>query len=95
MARELTPEEIDALSNIVRTRKTRAKFDPNDALNRNIKVWFDLDMRFGLCGNDDCPDDRPLRVAEGNAMVAVVGLHSMCRLCFLAGFGLDNSGEGV
>lgn len=95
MARELSAEEIDALSNVSRTRKTRAKFDPNDADNRNIKVWFDLDTKLGICGNPTCPDDRPLRVAEGNAMVALVGAHSMCRLCFLDGFGLDNSDEGV
>lgn len=88
MARELSPEEIAKLF-IPKARKSRAKSDPNLIENRTIKVWFALDQQLAFCTNSDCPDVRPKKVTEGNAMCSVVGSHTMCRLCFLDGFGLD------
>jgi len=88
---ELSDDFIDELLAQPATR--RRKYDPNDvtvAENRHILVWVRLQHRLGICSNSECPDVRPLRVEEGNAMVTALpnNLYA-CRICYLAGFGLD------
>jgi hypothetical protein len=63
--------------------------------NRNLMVWIKLDHTLANCSNPECPDDRPRKVAEGNAMCTPIGDITVCRLCFLSGFGLDKSTGAV
>jgi hypothetical protein len=60
--------------------------------NRNLMVWIKLHHTLGNCANPECPDDRPRKVAEGYAMCTPIDDKLVCRLCFLAGWGLDKSG---
>ena len=94
MARPLSADEILRLTTAKTPRKSRSKSDPNTIDNRIATVWFALDHKFGVCSNETCPDMRPKKTQEGIAMCAVVGGRSMCRLCFLDGYGLDNAAQG-
>lgn len=58
--------------------------------SRHLMVWVHLNHTFANCANPTCPDERPRKVEEGKAMCIEYNGAYMCRLCFLAGYGLDN-----
>lgn len=65
-------------------RKTKSTIDTSI---RTIENWFKIPGdHFGFCENPDCPDDRPRKVAEGNALVRPINGKEMCRLCFIEGW---------
>lgn len=84
MAKELDDEQIKKLLAPRKTVGTRKKAqDLTLEENRNIKVWFTLMHRLDTCSNPECPDSRPLKTEDGNAMCVQVEGVVMCRLCFL------------
>lgn len=76
-------------------RGSSGKLDLGLKENRNLMVWIKLPHTLAFCGNSECPDDRPRKVAEGNAMCTLIKDTPVCRLCFLDGFLLDISAAGV
>jgi hypothetical protein len=87
--KELTQAEIEKLLSRPKRGNSKKGIDLGLRENRNLLVWIKLFHTLGFCTNPDCPDDRPKKVAEGNAMCVQIGDELVCRLCFLAGFGLD------
>lgn len=67
-------------------RKSRAR--GIDTSIRTVETWFKLPSHFGFCENPDCEDQRPRKVAEGNAVVSEINGATMCRLCFVKGYKL-------
>jgi hypothetical protein len=82
---ELSLEDIAALDIQIKAPRKNKSGSVNTQ-NRDFETWFKLRTTFGFCENPKCTDQRPAKVAEGNAMVAVVKDKSMCRICFLAGW---------
>lgn len=71
-------------------RKSKSKIDTSI---RTVETWFRIPTgssgtHFGFCENPDCEDQRPRKVAEGNAIVAEINGTTMCRLCFVKGYKL-------
>ena len=92
--KELTQAEIEKLLSRPKRGNSKKGIDLGLRENRNLLVWIKLHHTLGFCANPDCPDDRPKKVAEGNAMCTQIGDVLVCRLCFLAGFGLDKPAGG-
>lgn len=82
---ELTLEEIAELD-VTTTVGKRKSSKTINLDSRNMETWFKLPTSLGFCENPNCPDDRPRKVQEGNAMVATVKEKHMCRICFLNGW---------
>jgi hypothetical protein len=59
-----------------------------DSSIRTVETWFKFTSHFGFCENPNCEDQRPRKVAEGNAAVVEISGTKMCRLCFVKGFKL-------
>lgn len=89
--KELSADQIQSLLSRPKRGNSRKGIDMHLRENRNVIIWFKLPMTFAYCSNPDCPDDRPRKVAEGNAMCTQIDDKPVCRLCFLAGFALDKS----
>lgn len=62
-------------------RKKRAK-----TLERTYPVWWDLPTTLAKCSNEDCLAPDPDR----QQMTATLGGFTMCRHCFLAGYGPED-----
>lgn len=77
-------------------RGTRKKsgFDDTD---RSVVNWFNTKNvhSVGQCSNPDCLDDRPRKREENVAMTAEVNGLKMCRICFVAGYGLSEPAQEV
>jgi hypothetical protein len=81
---ELTLEEIADLGiSEKRKNKTSKGRKVVDTSTRNMDTWFQLPTTLGFCENEYCPDKRPRKIQEGNAMVATVNGKKMCRICYL------------
>jgi hypothetical protein len=92
--KEISPEKIEALLSRPKRGNSRKGVDLSLKENRNLMVWIKLWHQLGYCSNPECPDQRPRKVAEGNAMCTPLDEDRtllVCRLCFLAGYGLDKS----
>lgn len=83
----LAAQHKDATATPKRT-KTKKEIELNNPENRTVLVWLKLPHSLGYCTNPECPDTRPRKVAEGNAMCSNVNGVIMCRLCFLDGYGM-------
>lgn len=92
--KEISEEEIAKLLSRPRRGNSKKGIDLGMRDNRNLLVWIKLPMTLAYCANPDCPDDRPHKVEEGNAMCVMISDKPVCRLCFLAGFALDKSAGG-
>ena len=92
--RELDAGEIEKLLSRPKRGYSKKGIDLGLRENRNLIVWLKLYHTFENCANPDCPDDRPRKVQDGKAMCVEINGQYVCRLCFLAGFGLD-TGAGV
>jgi hypothetical protein len=90
------PLDKDFIDNLLKApqkvSRARKANDLTRVESRTYTVWFTLRQTFGVCSNPDCKDQRPLKTSDGNAMCIDVNGTTMCRLCFLDGFGvtLDN-----
>jgi hypothetical protein len=93
--KEIDAELIERLLNKPKRGNSKRGLNLNLPENRNLMVWIKLYHTLGYCANPECPDDRPRKVAEGNAMCTLVNDVLVCRLCFLGGFGLDKPGGVV
>jgi hypothetical protein len=92
--KEISQEQIDKLLTRPKRGNSKRGIDLGLRDNRNLLIWIKLPHTLGFCTNPECPDDRPRKVAEGNAMCTALdsdGIVLVCRLCFLSGFGLDKS----
>lgn len=87
--KEISPEQIEKLLSRPKRGFSKKGIDLSLRENRNVMVWIKLHHTLANCSNPECPDDRPRKVAEGHAMCTPIGDDMVCRLCFLAGFGLD------
>jgi hypothetical protein len=87
--KEISEAEIQALLSRPKRGSTKRSMNLGLKENRNVIVWFKLPMTFAYCSNPECPDDRPRKTVEGNAMCTLINDKPVCRLCFLAGFALD------
>lgn len=92
--RELDSNEIEKLLSRPKRGYSKKGIDLSLRENRNLLVWIKLFHSFQNCANPECPDDRPRKVQDGHAMCVEINGQYVCRLCFLAGFGLD-TGPGV
>lgn len=84
--RALSNDEIKDLLATSRGRGT--KVDPTRF--RDIGTWFKLDhfIKEDGCDNEECLDSRP-KTDLGTNIVTVVKGRACCRVCFLAGWLLD------
>jgi hypothetical protein len=89
--KEISAEQIEKLLSRPKRGYSKKGIDLGMRENRNLMVWIKLHHTLAYCSNPECPDDRPRKVAEGNAMCTPIGEVMVCRLCFLAGFALDKS----
>ena len=87
--KEISDDLIEKLLTRPKRGNSKRGIDLGLRENRNVLVWIKLPHTLGYCSNPECPDDRPRKVAEGNAMCTVLNDGIVCRLCFLSGFGLD------
>jgi len=87
--KELSEDEITKLLSRPKRGNSKRGIDLSMRENRNLLVWIKLPHTLAFCANVDCPDDRPRKVAEGNAMCTLINDEPVCRLCFLSGFALD------
>lgn len=85
---DFIPVTDEELAELDKPSPRKSKARGIDTSIRTTEVWFKLPMQFGFCTNPDCKDDRPRKVAEGNAMTSEINGARMCRLCFLEGFKL-------
>lgn len=93
--KELNEEEIAKLLSRPKRGYSKKGIDLSVKDNRNLMVWLKIPHTLAYCANPECPDDRPRKVAEGNAMCTLINDKPVCRLCFLGGFLLDISAAGV
>lgn len=89
--KEISAELIEKLLSRPKRGNSKKGIDLGLKENRNVMVWIKLHHTLGYCTNPECPDDRPRKVAEGNAMCTPIGDDLVCRLCFLGGYALDKS----
>lgn len=87
--KEISAEQIEKLLSRPKRGYSKKGIDLGMRENRNLMVWIKLHHTLAYCSNPECPDDRPRKVAEGNAMCTPIGEVMVCRLCFLGGFALD------
>lgn len=87
--KEISEEEITKLLSRPKRGNSRKGIDLSMRENRNLLVWIKIPHTLAYCANTECPDDRPRKVAEGNAMCTLIHDVPVCRLCFLSGFALD------
>jgi hypothetical protein len=71
-----------------KTSRARKPATFSTAESRTFTGWFTVVTRLAVCSNPDCPDKRELRTEEGNAMCGDIGGITMCRVCFLDGYGV-------
>lgn len=94
--KELGEDFINQL--LTKPKRGKPGMSLDDPDNRNILIWIKLPHTLAFCHNPECPDDRPRKVAEGNAMCTLIHDKAVCRLCFLSGYllpSLDNPAPGV